>query len=128
VALRRKNKRSHNRIPFLPPEFHYLAQNYQEKTQSEQPLVTAAYEVYQCGQLSWMLAAGWASTASNALSLKEDFTEYRIQGMEAHGLDWTRCHAFQQRSLHGFKESSTHAVRKSMCAYPARISSRCFRP
>jgi hypothetical protein len=60
--------------PFYPPEFRHLMQNYNNASiQTEDPLVTPAYDVYQCGQLLWMLATGWASPAKNARILKEEF-------------------------------------------------------
>jgi hypothetical protein len=69
--------------PFYPPEFRYLSQKWHDNgncaSQTEECLVTPAYDVYQCGQLLWMLAAGWASADDwalkdkNAPQLKEDF-------------------------------------------------------
>ncbi|KAF2823809.1 hypothetical protein CC86DRAFT_421419 [Ophiobolus disseminans] len=60
--------------PFYPPEFRYLAQSSDEgRTQTEEGTVTPAYDVYQCGQILWMLATGWASDDKTPLKLKADF-------------------------------------------------------
>lgn len=60
--------------PFYPPEFRYLAERWQRNVLvSEESLVTPAYDIYQCGQLLWMLATAFASHGKTALSIKEEF-------------------------------------------------------
>lgn len=60
--------------PFYPPEFRHLARSAEQgSTRAEALLVTPAFDVYQCGQILWMLAAGWASGDKTALDFKEDF-------------------------------------------------------
>jgi hypothetical protein len=71
--------------PFYPPEFRYLT-HWLKRAPGliEESLVTPAYDVYQCGQLLWMLAAGWASHEKSALNFKEDF--YKVPKSWIEGL------------------------------------------
>ncbi|KAH7074817.1 hypothetical protein BKA63DRAFT_322186 [Paraphoma chrysanthemicola] len=70
--------RSVTTYPFYPPEYRYLIRHIDDgPMQTEDCLVTPAYDVYQCGQLLWILAAGWASSEKTALMFKEDM--YRAQ-------------------------------------------------
>ncbi|KAH7087783.1 hypothetical protein FB567DRAFT_354018 [Paraphoma chrysanthemicola] len=72
--------RSTTAYPFYPPEYRYLIRNVGDgPMQTEDCLVTPAYDVYQCGQLLWILASGWASSEKTALIFKEDM--YRARDM-----------------------------------------------
>jgi hypothetical protein len=60
--------------PFYPPEFRHLARREQQgPLLTKASLITPAYDVYQCGQLLWMLASGWASSDRSPLTMKEEF-------------------------------------------------------
>lgn len=59
--------------PFYPPEYRHYAKlwgaNFDE---SEVPLVTPEFDIYQLGLLLWILAKSWSSGES-ALFVKEEF-------------------------------------------------------
>jgi hypothetical protein len=60
--------------PFYPPEFRHLARSDRKRTVApKESRITPGCDVYQCGQLLWMLASGWASCDRSPLAIKEEF-------------------------------------------------------
>ncbi|OAL43183.1 hypothetical protein IQ07DRAFT_593357 [Pyrenochaeta sp. DS3sAY3a] len=64
---------SRSAAPFYPPEYRHYAQLYTGvPTDIDQPILTPAYDLYQLGQILWILAESWA-TGQSAMALKEWF-------------------------------------------------------
>ncbi|KAF2832466.1 hypothetical protein CC86DRAFT_462750 [Ophiobolus disseminans] len=64
-----------NASTFYPPEFRHFAQSVKQCDIKIEGCLTPAYDVYQCGQILWMLAKGWASNSKSALEIREDFNK-----------------------------------------------------
>jgi len=60
-------------LPFYPPEFHnYAKLAHLDSGHTKRPPITKEFDIYQLGQLLWILVESWA-TGRSAQSLKETF-------------------------------------------------------
>jgi hypothetical protein len=60
-------------LPFYPPEFHkYTKLAHANPKHTKSPSITKEFDLYQLGQILWILAESWA-TGESAQKLKESF-------------------------------------------------------
>jgi hypothetical protein len=110
---------SSNASPFYPPELRYLSSFWQNgsATIRGESLVTPAYDVYQYGQLLWMLAAAGLWRQRLRWCSKRTSTG-RLHYTEGFGLVRTHCLVFQAKFHNGFKTWWIHAALSFKTARP----------